>query len=217
MRKLFHVCVGLGFLAAAGLAGVAHADVTNASVFEQVDADAINASPFLNTDDNHTNITLPPTNLSAEAEQVNAGGTASITINAYSGPLNAADSTAGLDLNVSLAAEADAIAPQLSSSLAELSFYTFTLTASQPYTYSKTGTLAVTTLTGPGGVISPGSGMLLPGQYTINSTFQGGPSEDLNGDGFHLQVTAVPEPAATVLAGMSLVMLISNRRAVRRD
>jgi hypothetical protein len=205
----------LGFLAAASLAGVAHADVTNASVFEQVDADAINSTPFLNTDDNHTNITLPPTNLSAEAEQVNAGGTASITINNYIGPLSATDSTGGLDLDVSLAAEADAITPQLASSLAELSFYTFTLTASQPYTYTTTGTLAVTTFTGPSGPISPSpiSGTLLPGQYTINSTFQGGPSEDLNGDGFSLNITAVPEPAAVALVGVVLAGCARRRRA----
>jgi hypothetical protein len=214
MHKVIHVCVGLGFLAAASLMGVAHADVTNASVFEQVDADAINANPFQNTDDNHTNITLPPTNLSAEAEQFNAGGTASITINHYSGPLTATDSTGGLDLDVSIAAEADAIAPQMSSSLAQLSFYTFTLTASQPYTYTTKGTLAVTTFTGPGGPISPSptGGTLLPGQYTINSTFQGGPSLDLNGDGFHLQVTAVPEPAAVALVGIVLAGCARRRR-----
>src|SRR5450432_1537458 len=171
------------FLTAATMAALigwcrsSDADVFNASVTEQVSADATTQGGDINSpppdSGSMTNNVLPPTPLSTFATSGLFGGQSSINIDTYTGPMTAGDTTPGLDLSGSTSASAHDAEDltSLGEADATASFtYNFSLDATQPYTFSadEDGS-SLPTLIGPNGSIDPGSGDLSPGDYTLSA------------------------------------------------
>jgi hypothetical protein len=176
------------------LPAAVHASVIGVSVSETAEADATHTA---------TNATLPPIDLN----EVNADGSneAIVTISTYSGPSGVGSSTPTLTLDGSLFT----IEGEGTSTEATI-VYTFNLDATQPYSYSVSGSnVSVSTFNGPDGSVARGSGSLDPGQYTLTESSEGGGTSGGAAD-FNLSVTAaVPEPAS--LGALALVGLLGLR------
>src|SRR5450432_222499 len=216
MRRIFILSLSAAALFLAS--NRSSADVFSASLDEQViaHADTLDFSDpnfpiLLNDSHSDENIVLPPVSLSVTATEFNAGATADVTIASYSGPTVAVPTTPGLTLDGSISATASSIGGSGFSSASIV--YEFSLDATQPYTYSTTGTLAAFSLIGFSGAVPTGSGNLAPGSYILSASMNGGTSIDLSGENFNLTVDAVPEQSS-LLAGIGLVALLRRRRGI---
>jgi hypothetical protein len=208
--------------ALAGLRRSSNADVFNATVNEQVSADAstqggdINAPPP--DSGSQTNNLLPPTVLTTFASSGLFGGQSSINIATYTGPMIAGDTTPGLDLSGSTSASAHDAEDLTSIGEADASAsftYNFSLDETQPYTFSADEEDSpAPTLIGPNGSIDPGSGSLSPGDYTLSasSSDSDGSITDFFNTDFSLQIQAVPEPASSLFFGSGFLSLAIRRR-----
>ncbi|HMB96219.1 MAG TPA: PEP-CTERM sorting domain-containing protein [Tepidisphaeraceae bacterium] len=216
MRPIFVLSSTAAAIALLLACGSAEADVSSASVNEQVSASASQLDfsdivPIILTDTHSdSNIVLPPNTISVSAAEFNSGATADVTIASYSGPTVAVPTTPGLTLDGSISATASTIGGFASSS-ASIS-YQFSLDTTQPFTYSNSGTLAAFSLIGPSGSVATGSGNLAPGAYTLSASMTGGTSIDIFGDNFSLTVDPVPEPASMAIVGIGVVALPRCRR-----
>jgi hypothetical protein len=218
--QLFLTVAAMAVLA--GWCRSSNADVSNATITEQVSANASTQGGDILTpppdSGSMTNNVLPPTSLSTFANSGLFGGQSLINIDTYTGPMTAGDTSPGLDLSGSTSASAHD-AEDLSSlgeADASASFtYNFSLDATQPYTFSadEDGS-SLPTLIGPNGSIDPGSGDLSPGDYTLSasSSDTDGFIGDLFTTDFSLQIQAVPEPASSVFFGIGFLSLAIRRR-----
>jgi hypothetical protein len=216
------------FLTVASLAALAgwcrssNADVSNATLTEQVSADATTQGGDITApppdSDSTTNNILPPTTLSAFASSGLFGGQSSINIATYTGPMIAGDTTPGLDLSGSTSASAHDAEDLTSIGEADASAsftYNFSLDETQPYTFSADeDDSPAPTLSGPNGSIDPGSGSLSPGDYTLSasSSDSDGSIADFFNTDFSLQIQAVPEPASSLFFGIGFLSLAIRRR-----
>ena len=186
-------------------AGKAGAAVSSASVNEQVFAMAEviefsgNIPNVISDQHSDSRTVLPPITISVSASAVSDSANANVTITSYSGPIDSLDSTP--DLTLVGSTSVTVVNTFNTSGVAEFT-YNFSLDADQTYTYSGTAVF-----TGPSGTISPSSGTLAPGDYTLDSeTLSPGTGS------FSLTIDAVPEPAS-LLAGIGLMALACRRRA----
>jgi hypothetical protein len=215
----------VAFTSTAALAGwcrSSHADVFNATLTEQVSADGTTQGGDVTTpppdSGSMTNNLLPPVPLNTFANSGLFGGQSSITINSYTGPMVAGDTSPGLDLSGSTFASSHDAQDLTSIGEADASAsftYNFSLDETQPYTFSADeDDSPAPTLSGPNGSIDPGSGTLTPGDYTLSASStdnDGSPADSFTSD-FSLQIQAVPEPASLALVGIGVIALARRRR-----
>jgi hypothetical protein len=140
----------------------------------------------------NSNTTFPPTSLS--------NGTASITINSYTGPTSAgASGTPGLTLAATLT-------ESTSDDTSDIT-YIFQLTQPQPYTFTVTGTGNPVYLSGPTEALPGTTGTLAAGSYNLSSD-----SAVNSTRSFSLIISAVPEPAAFSLVAFAGIALLQRRQ-----
>src|SRR5450432_3878721 len=168
MHRNFGLSLIVATLVILAMFGRARADVSNATVSEQATASArILPQPAIT--DTHNNSTLPPIDVSAEADAGSNSAASGVNISSYIGPTSAADVTGGLTLQGNTTASSFTVLSGLASGSATITF-TFTLDATQHYNYSADQPTQET-FSGPAGPdIQTGFGDLPPGDYTFTST-----------------------------------------------
>jgi hypothetical protein len=196
--------IGFGIFA---LGSAVRADISNATVSEQVSASSNGTVPDT---ESASNLTLPPVPLSVTATSSDGSAQASVSIQTYIGPATSSDTSIGLNLVGSIDTF-NGLGPPKSSSGSFI--YTFTLGEAEGYSFTGQGT---TSLSGPGGTtINLGTfGVLQPGNYMLFSSVTN--TLDTSG-GSLFSLTVTPEPASLGLIAMAGIALIRCRAKYTRQ